>query len=156
MVDKEEKLVKKFWTQFVLKRVEGYENIYKGKSLPVKPSIELKVNSQGTSIGFSIHVNLKKKSTDVTLNVYEEGRGEEENIGIINYLERNSHEIQKLITNQIVWENKPGIERKVVRIKNKELRYEKESDWEEINNWCIKNSYLLKKFAEEVLLGYNG
>ncbi len=156
MVDTEEKLVKKFWTQFVLERVEGYENIYKEKNLPVNSGIELVVNSQGINPEFSILVNLNKKSTDVTLNVYEKGRSEEENIRIINYLEQNSHEIQKLITNKIVWENKPGNDRKVVRIKNKELRYEKESDWDEINSWCIKNSYLLKKFAEEVLLGYNG
>ena len=83
-------------------------------------------------------------------------RDEEENIKIMNYLEKNSHKIQEKITDKIVWENKSGKERKVVRISNQELRYEKQSDWNEINNWCIKNSYLLKEFAEAVLLGYNG
>lgn len=153
-IDKE--LVKKFWTQFIPTRIEGYENIYKEKNLPVKPSIGRKINSQGINPEFTMHINLNKSSVDVTLVVYEKGRDEEENIKIINYLEKNSHEIQEKITDKIVWENKSGNDRKVVRISNRELRYEKQSDWNQINNWCIKNSYLLKEFAEEVLLGYNG
>lgn len=156
MTNINKELVKKFWTQFISKRIEGYENIYKEKNLPVKPSIGRKINSQGINPEFTIHINLNKSGVDVTLVVYEKGRDEEENIKIINYLEKNSHEIQEKITDKIVWENKSGNDRKVVRISNQELHYEKQSDWNEINNWCIKNSYLLKEFAEEVLLDYNG
>lgn len=151
----EKELVKKFWDQFIPYKIDGYENIYNTKKSPVKPGIEQRINSLGVYPSMSIVVNLNKNSTNIALVIYEKGRSKEENSRIFNHIKHNSHSIQEEFSNKIVWEDKPDNLRKIARITNDKLKYTKQSDWIEINDWSIKNSYLLKKLSEEALRSYH-
>lgn len=154
----------KFWTQFIPTQLAGYENIYAKKNATTKNGIGQKIRFPGASI----YVNLNRDNVNVTLVIHsnfqnkektkEENEAEstEENIRIFNYLEQNSYEIQKHFNDKVVWEKKPNMIRRVARITNNEWRYEKQSDWDEMIDYLIKTSYLLKISTEEVLRNYHG
>lgn len=140
-------LKRKFWTQFIPVKIEGHENIYKDKNATIKNGL-----GQDTEFsGVSVYVNLNLDKINVTLVVHS--NSVEESNDIFNHLEQNSHEIQRHFPEKIFWKKKPFI-RRIFVITNHELRYDKQSDWDEINTWFIKTSYLLKKSAEEVLCNY--
>lgn len=142
-----DELKRKFWTQFISAKTQGHKNIYKDKSSTPKNGV-----GQDTEFsGVSVYVNLNLDKINVTLVVHS--NSVEESNDIFNYLEQNSHEIQKHFPEKIFWKKKPFI-RRILVITNHELRYDKQSDWGEINTWFIKTSYLLKKSAEEVLCNY--
>ena len=152
-----------FWTQFIPTELAEYKNIYVNKSPTVKNGIGQKIQFPG----ISIYVNLNRNNINVTLVIHsnfqnkektkEENEEEsiEENIRIFNYLEQNSHEIQKNFDDKIVWEKKPNMIRRVARITNKQWRYEKQSNWNDMMNYLIKTSYLLKISTEKILCDYN-
>lgn len=150
----EKALVNKFWNQFIPYKVDGYNNIYNAKEIPVKPGIERKVNFLGVDPGVSIVINLNKNNTNVALVIYEKDRSEDDNTKIMSYLKTSSYEIHKELANKIVWENKSGKLRKVARITNDELSYTKQGNWAEINDWCIKTSHVLEQLAKEALGNY--
>ena len=161
-----DELKKQFWNQFIEAKISGYENIYANNST----TSEKGIGKQTEFSGVSVYVNLNQTSVNVTLVIYSSpefaaksklSKDErnaislEENSRIFEYLQRNSNQIQKHFSEKIYWKESPYI-RKIAVISNDSWQYEKQSGWDEMNTWFIKNSYLLKKFAEEVLLGYNG
>ena len=161
-----DELKKQFWNQFIEAKISGYENIYANNSTTSKKGI----GKQTEFSGVSVYVNLNQTSVNVTLVIYSSpefaaksklSKDErnaislEENSRIFEYLQRNSNQIQKHFSEKIYWKESPYI-RKIAVISNDSWQYEKQSGWNEMNTWFIKNSYLLKKFAEETLLGYNG
>lgn len=152
-----------FWTQFIPTELAGYKNIYANKNPTTKNGIGQNIRFPGVGI----YVNLNRNNINVTLVIHsnfqnkektkEENEEEsiEENIRIFNYLERNSHEIQKHFNDKIVWEKKPNMIRRVARITNKEWQYEKQSNWDDMMAYLIKTSYLLKISTEKLLCDYN-
>ena len=161
-----DELKKQFWNQFIEAKISGYENIYANNST----TSEKGIGKQTEFSGVSVYVNLNQTSVNVTLVIYsspefaaksKRSKDErnaislEENSRIFEYLQRNSNQIQKHFSEKIYWKESPYI-RKIAVISNDSWQYEKQSGWDEMNTWFIKNSYLLKKFAEETLLGYNG
>lgn len=159
-----DELKKQFWNQFIEAKISGYENIYADKSTTTEKGI----GKQTEFSGVSVYVNLNQTSVNVTLVIYSSpevaaksklSKDErnaislEENIRIFEYLQRNSNQIQKHFSERIYWKESTKI-RKIAVISNDSWQYEKQSDWDEINSWFIKTSYLLKKSAEEVLMNY--
>ncbi len=159
-----DELKKQFWNQFIKAKISGYENIYADNSTTSKKGIV----KQTEFSGVSVYVNLNQTSVNVTLVIYSSpevpdksklSKDErnaislEQNIRIFEHLKQNSNEIQKHFSEKIYWKESPYI-RKTAIISNDSWQYEKQSDWDEINSWFIKTSYLLKKSAEEVLVNY--
>ena len=84
-----DELKRKFWTQFISAKTQGHKNIYKDKRKKKKNGV-----GQDTEFsGVSVYVNLNLDKINVTLVVHS--NSVEESNDIFNYLEQNSHEIQK-------------------------------------------------------------
>lgn len=142
-------LKRRFWKQFIQTKIEGYENIYESKNATSNNGI-----GQETKLsGVSVYVNLNLNKINVTLVIHSNSIEESKNI--FEFLEQKSHELQKDFSERIFWKKKPFI-RRIAVITKHELRYDKQSDWDEINTWLITTSYLLKKSAEAVLDSYDG
>ena len=159
-----DELKKQFWNQFIQARISGYENIYADNSITSKKGIV----KQTEFSGVSVYVNLNQNSVNVTLVIYSSpnvpeksklSKDErnaislEQNIRIFEHLKQNSNEIQKHFSEQIYWKESDYI-RKTAIISNDNWQYEKQSEWDDINAYLIKTSYLLKESVEKVLLNY--
>lgn len=159
-----DELKKQFWNQFIKAKISGYENIYADNSTTSKKGIV----KQTEFSGVSVYVNLNQTSVNVTLVIYTNpevpeksklSKDErnvislEQNIQIFEHLKQNSNEIQKQFSEKIYWKESDYI-RKIAVIRNDSWQYEKQSEWDDINAYLIKTSYLLKESAEEALLNF--
>ena len=159
-----DELKKQFWNQFIRARISGYDNTYANNSTTSNKGLV----KQTEFSGVSVYVNLNQTSVNVTLVIYTSPEFSEksklskdernaisleQNIKIFEHLKQNSNEIQKHFSEKIYWKESDYI-RKIAIISNDSWQYEKQSEWDDINAYLIKTSYLLKESVEKVLLNY--